>query len=249
MELDEFHIHDFRPGPEGNGYAVPSSYFRVGVMFKKPAQATGGQDHHFTAKNPAGALVPVVGQHAVAGVFPHQQVHNVVVLQNFYVAVLLDAAGQHPLDLGPGGVTAGVQDSPPAVSPLPGQAQALAVAVKDGPQADELPDPVGTFTHQGRHSLRIAQAGPGYKGILPVQQGRVRIPQGGGDAPLGLAGAGVHHGLLGQDSHRTAGPGRGQGSIQPGDAASQDYILIVFLGQFPGVEIQHVVIRQSKSPS
>jgi hypothetical protein len=249
VELDELHIHNFRPGPEGNGYAVPRGYLRVGVMLKEPAQAPGGQDHHLTAKDPEGAPVPVVGQHSVAGVFPHQQVHNVVVFQHFDVIVLLDAPGQHPLDLRPGGVTAGMQDSPPAVGSLPGQAQALAVAVKYGAQADQFPDPVGAFADQGCHRLRITQAGPGHQGILPVQQGRVRVPQGGGDTPLGLVGAGVHHGLLGQNCYRSPCPGRGKGSIQPGDSASQNDVLVIFLGQLPGVEIQHVVIRQRKSSS
>ena len=73
----------------------------------------------------------------------------------------LDRGDQRPLDLGAGGVAAGVRDPVAVVAALAGQRQlAVGVVVEVGAERDQLADGVGALGHQDvRPRLEVAGAG------------------------------------------------------------------------------------------
>ncbi len=84
---------------------------------------------------------------------------------------------QGPLDLGPGGRTAGVDHPGRRVAALAGQGQGPAgLAVEDRAHGDELVDPGRALVHQHPHRVGVAQTGPGGQGVGQVEVGRVLVP-------------------------------------------------------------------------
>ena len=115
---------------------------------------------------------------------------------------------QRPLDLGAGGVAAGVHDAGDRVPTLPGEREHAAVAVA-GPvehraQRDELADPVGAFGDEHPHRVRVAEPGAGGERVGEVQLGRVGRLERGGDATLRVPGGRLRELALGEHDHRPA---------------------------------------------
>ena len=117
----------------------------------------------------------------------------------------LDGGDEGPLDLGAGGVAAGVRDAVAVVAALAGQRQlAVGVVVELGAERDQLAHGVGALGHQDPDRLDVAGARAGDEGVVLVLLGGVAGPEGRRDAALGpLGGAGVED-VLGDDEQRAA---------------------------------------------
>ena len=86
----------------------------------------------------------------------------------------LDRGDQRPLDLGAGGVAAGVGDPVAVVAALAGQRQVARRGwSKLRAQRDELADGVGSLGDQDPHGLAVADAGAGDQGVVLVLLGGV----------------------------------------------------------------------------
>ena len=62
MELEKFHVHDFRACPESERYSVTCSYFGVSGEFEELPRTSGGQYQvsAFKALDPAGQCIEAV---------------------------------------------------------------------------------------------------------------------------------------------------------------------------------------------
>ena len=156
------------------------------------------------------------GDAAVGGA---EQVDGQRVLDDLDLRSPLDRGDEGPLDLGTGGVTAGVRDPVAEVAALAGQRQlAVGVVVELGAEGDQLADGVGPLGHQDAYGLDVAGSGAGHERVVLVLLGGVAGPEGGGDAALGpLRGARgedvlgddeeVERGISGVDAQRGGEPG------------------------------------------
>ena len=130
-----------------------------------------------------------------------------------------DRLGQGPLQLGPGGVAAGVDDPRARVPALPGLGQlpgARGVGVEADPELAQVGDGLAALLDQQLDGHRVAQAGPGGQGVGHVLGHRVADQvEHGRDPALGVAGGRVAKAVLGGQAHRPAGR-HGQGGRQPG---------------------------------
>ena len=89
----------------------------------------------------------------------------------------LDRGDQRALDLGAGGVAAGVRDPVAVVAALAGQRQlAVGVVVEVGAERDQLADRLGALGDQHPHGLEVAGAGAGDQGVALVLLGGVPGP-------------------------------------------------------------------------
>ena len=130
--------------------------------------------------------------------------------------------GQGPLQLGPGGVAAGVDDPRPRVPALPGPGQLpvqLALAenqVEADPAGAQVGDGLAALGGQHPDRHRVAQPGPGGQGVGHVLGHRVVDQvEHGRDPALGVAGGRVAEAVLGGQQHPQA-LRDGQGGRQPG---------------------------------
>ncbi|GAB3994698.1 hypothetical protein GCM10029992_09920 [Glycomyces albus] len=90
---------------------------------------------------------------------------------------------QGALDLGAGGVPAGVDDPPGPVTALAGELErAVGVAVEFGAEVDQVGDPVGAFGDGHLDRGRVAQAHPGDLRVHRVRGGGVERVEHGGHA-------------------------------------------------------------------
>ena len=127
-----------------------------------------------------------------AAVLGEQQVDGERVLDDLDLGRALDGGDQGPLDLGAGGVAAGVRDPVPVVAALAGQREhALGAVVEAGAERDQLVHRLRPLADQRPHGVEVAGAGPGDEGVVLVLLRGVARAERGGDAalrPLGRAG-------------------------------------------------------------
>ncbi len=107
-------------------------------------------------------------------------------------------AADGELDVGAGGVAAGVDDAGLAVGALTAQGDLAVQGVEGDAEADEVGDAVGGLLGQDAGGLDVDEAGASGDGVLEVQLGRVALADGGGDAALGVAGVALVDGALGE---------------------------------------------------
>ncbi len=131
---------------------------------------------------------------------------------------------ERPLDLGSGGVAAGVRDAVAVVAALAGQGQlAVERAVEARPHLHELAHRGRTLAHQRPHRRLVAHAGPGDDRVAEVVVGGVPGAEGGGDATLRPAGRPGGEDVLGHQQHAQRRlPADVQGGGEAGDAGPDD---------------------------
>ena len=223
MELDELHVGQDRSGAQGGRDPVAGGQGRVGGVGEQLAGAAAGQ-HDRAGPDEVGAAVGPEqrpGDPAVVGDEVDQE-------------GVLDAAdgrggphrlGQGPLQLGPGGVAAGVDDPRARVPALPGPGQlswARGVGVEADPSREQVGDGLAALLDQRPHRHRVAQPGPGGQGVGHVLGDRVVDQvEHGRDPALGVAGGRVAEAVLGGQQHRPARR-HGQGGRQPGHPGADD---------------------------
>ncbi len=252
VELDELQVGQDRPGPQGGGDAVAGGQGRVGGVGEQLAGAAAGQ-HDRARPDQAGAAVDPEqgpGDPPVGG----QEVDQEGVLDAVDGRGGPDRLGQGPLQLGPGGVAAGVDDPRARVPALPGLGQlpgARGVGVEADPELAQVGDGLAALLDQQLDRHRVAQAGPGGQGVGHVLGHRVADQvEHGRDPALGVAGGRVAEAVLGGQAHRPAGR-HGQGGRQPGHpgADHQDVDLLRLrlrgIGGQQAARDQHVVPRCS----
>ena len=92
---------------------------------------------------------------------------------------------ERPLDLGAGGVAAGVRDAVAVVAALAGQRELAGLGVvEDRAQRDQLAHGVRALGDERADGLLVADAGAGDEGVAQVLVGGVTRSERGGDAAL-----------------------------------------------------------------
>ena len=103
-----------------------------------------------------------------------QQVDGERVLDDLDLRAPLDRGDQRALDLGAGGVAAGVRDPVAVVAALAGQRQlAVGVVVEVGAERDQLAHGLRALGDQDPHGLEVAGARAGDQGVELVLVGGV----------------------------------------------------------------------------
>ena len=135
-------------------------------------------------------------------------------------------AAQGELDVGAGGVAAGVEHARPAVGALAAQRDLAVDAVERHAEADEVGDAVGRLIGQDVRRLLVDEAGAGGYRVREVKRGRVAGPHGRGDAALGVLRVRLVDGALGEDEDAAVVLGE-QGGEQAADARADDDVVVV----------------------
>ena len=228
VELHELQVAQGGPGPQGEGHAVAGRHRGVGGLREHLAETTGGE-HHGPAVDRADAVADPLADHVQghprdAPVLGEQQVDREGVLDHLDLGRSLDRGDQGPLDLGPGGVAAGVRDPVAVMAALPGQRQlTVGVVVEVGAERDQLADRLGTFLDEDAHRVEVAGARPGHEGVELVLLGGVPRAERGGDATLRpLGGAGREH-VLGDHQDLPDPIAQPECRGEPGDARADDH--------------------------
>ena len=225
VELHELDVGDGRAGAEGHGDAVAGRQGGVGRHGEALPGAAGGDDRvagSDLGRRPVGRP----RRHAYRPSRLHEEVERQPALAHF-CGCRLDRGDERPLDLGAGGVTAGVQHAGGRVAPFARQREpgrlAVAGLVEDRAHGDELTDALGAFGDEHAHRVRVAEAGAGRDGVGEVQLGRVvgTVVERGGDTTLRIARRGVGELAFREDDHRPAGASGMDGSRQAGDPTAE----------------------------
>ena len=209
VELDELQVAEGGAGAQGQRHAVAGRDRRVGGLGEHLAEATRGE-HDGPAADRADSVALALADHVqgdpgYAAVVGEQQVDGERVLDHLDLGCPLDRGDQRPLDLGAGGVAAGVRDPVAVVAALAGQRQlAVGAVVEVGAERDQLVDRLGALADQHPYGVEVAGAGAGDEGVDLVLLGGVARAERGGDAALGPLGrAGGQH-VLGDDQDLVA---------------------------------------------
>ena len=185
MELEELEIGHRCPRAQRHRNPVAGGDRRVRRHREQLAGPAGRQDHVSSTHHQRTA--GLVG-HLDADAAP--AVEDEVVRERPLVDHHRAAAyrgDQRPLDLGPGGGSARVDDARDGMTTLPGQFEFPGVVVIE-PRADgdEVVDPGGALVDQYPHRVDVAESGTGRERVREVQVEVVVIPrQRGGDPTLG----------------------------------------------------------------
>ena len=213
--------------PARSASAIPSPVDdrRVGGLREHLAEAAAGE-HDGPAAHRADAVALALAHHVQgepgdAAVVGEQQVDGEGVLDHLDLGRPRDRGDQRALDLGPGGVAAGVRDPVAVVAALAGQAElAVGVVVEVGAERDQLADRLGALGDQHPDRLRVAGAGAGDQGVALVLRRGVAGAERGGDAALRpLGGARVEH-VLGDHEDLVDLSAQPQRRGQAGDAGA-----------------------------
>ena len=181
VELDELQVAQRGAGPQRERHAVAGRHRGVGGLGEHLAEAAGGE-HDGPAVHRADAVALALADHVQgdagdAAVLGEQQVDGQRVLDHLDLGRPLDGGDQRPLDLGPGGVAAGVRDPVAVVAALAGQRQlAVGAVVEVGAERDQLVDRLGTLVDQHAHRVEVAGTGAGHEGVVLVLLGGVPGP-------------------------------------------------------------------------
>ena len=203
-----------RVAPARSASAMPSPVETAGLVvwentWPRPPEASTTA-RQWTAPTPSRTALAdhVQGHPRDAAVLGEQQVDGQRVLDHLDLGSALDGGDQRPLDLGAGGVAAGVRDPVAVVAALAGQRQlAVGAVVEVGAERDQLADGLGALLDEHPHGVEVAGAGAGDEGVELVLLGGVPRAERGGDAalrPLRRAGG---QDVLGDDQDLVA-PGR-----------------------------------------
>src|SRR3972149_10881450 len=145
-------------------------------------------------------------------------------LQDGDIAVL-GQRGEGELDVGAGGVAAGVEGAGRGVRPLAGEGDLAVLGVERHAEAHEVIDAVGGLGGEDAGGLAVYEAGAGGDRVVEVLLGGVAWPDGGGDAALGPARVAVVNGALGDDEHGAVLAGE-EGGVEAGDAGADDDVVV-----------------------
>ena len=173
--------------PARSASAMPSPVETAGVggLGEDLTEPAGGE-HDGPAVDRADAVALALPDHVQrhagdAAVVVEQQVDGQRVRDDLDLRRPLHGRDQRTLDLGSGGVTAGVRDPVAVVAALAGQRQhAVVVVVEVGAQRDQLADRLRTLLDQHADGVEVAGAGAGHQGVdLVLGRGvaRVRAPR------------------------------------------------------------------------
>ena len=216
--------------PARSAIAVPSPVATAGLVVcektwpRPPLASTTARQ--CTAPTPSFWPSPITCRvrPATAPFVVEQQVDGQRVLDHLDLGRGLDGGVEGPLDLGAGGVAAGVRDAVAVVAALAGQADlAGGVVVEVGAERDQLADGGGAVGDQDAYGLLVAGARAGHEGVALVLLGGVAGAERGGDAalrPLGRAGV---EDVLGDDEDPADLVLEPQRRGQAGDAGADDH--------------------------
>src|SRR3990172_9268082 len=160
-------------------------------------------------------------------------------LQDSDIAVLGEG-GEGELDVGAGGVAAGVEDAGRRVRPLPCEGDLAVLGVERHAEAHEVVDAVGGLGGENAGGPGIDEAGAGGYRVVVVLLGGVAWSDGRGEATLRPARVAVVNGAFGDDEHGAVLAGE-EGGVQPGDAGADDDVVVV--------PLSHLVRPTSLGPS
>ena len=165
------------PGPQRHRDAVAGRHRRVGGDREALAGAAGGERRVAGADLDAAAPSASSATHAGGTGRPRRAGRGRASARGPRRVVDAHRGDQGPLDLGAGGVAAGVDDPGDGVAALrvraSGRGLAVAGAVEHRAERDELADPVGALGHEDPHRVGVAQAGAGGERVGEVELGRV----------------------------------------------------------------------------
>jgi hypothetical protein len=232
VELHELQVAQHRPGAQRERHPVAGRDRGVGRGGEHLAQAAAGE-HDRAAPDRADAALLALPHHvqgdpgdrAVGG---QEQVEGEGVLDDGDRGVGLHGGDERALDLGAGGVAAGVRDPVAQVAALAGQRELARVGlVEHRAERDQLVHRGGALGDEHPHRRLVAQAGAGDEGVAQVLLGGVAGAEGGGDPALRPGGRAGGEQVLGdhEDADLWGGRPHPQGGGQAGDArAHHDHV-------------------------
>ncbi len=218
VELEELHVGELGACLVGQGRGAAVGGGRVGGVAEEGSATARGEDYSAAAVLPQ--LTARLGHDAHADAVLDQQLPDDVALAGLDAGVA-EGMVQAALDLGPGGVAAGVDDPGLRVRGLPTQSQPPPLAIKTDAQRHQLPNPAGPLLHQHPHRLGVAEAPADLHGVGHVLLGRVARAHRRGYPALGVDRVALPHRGLGQQQDRPRSR-RVEGGEGAGDPAADD---------------------------
>ncbi len=199
MELHELHVAHHGPSPVGHCKSIAGGHQRVGRVSEDLAGPAARQ-HHSASEADSQLAFFSKGDRAHAAPSIHEQIQNELVFVQFDPASggdhLSQSAGHHAA----GRVAPRVDDTGHRVRPFLPQDQLAVALVELGSQLLQLPYPGGTLLHQHPHGLVVAEADPGFQGVLEMQIGRIVRTHGRRDTPLREKSRGLVESRLGDEA-------------------------------------------------
>jgi hypothetical protein len=125
-----------------------------------------------------------------------------------------------------GSITAGVEDTCPAVGCLGGEGNLTVDRVEGDTQVYQVRDAVWGLGSEEAYRFFVTQSVAGGNGILEVQFRGIILPDRGGDTSLSMFRIAVINTALGNDKHGALLPGE-QGGIEPGNTAADKDIVVI----------------------
>ena len=154
---------------------------------------------------------------------PGDEIHGDLVFEDGDIGLLQDPGHQNAFHLLTGHIV-GMNDAPAGMAALPGEIEVrggVAGQIKMGPQIDQFLDAFRSRAHHQLHGILVTEAVARGQGVFDVQIEAVIRAEHGGDAALGLAGAGFHDAAFG-DHVDGAMAGHLQGVAQAGQTGADD---------------------------
>ena len=178
VELDELQVAEHCAGAVGKRHPVARRDRGVRGLREDLPETAAGEDDGSTpdrAHPVVLALAHDVQRHAGhAAVVGQQEVDGEGVLDDLDLGGPGHGRDEGTLDLGPGGVAAGMGDAVAVVSALAGQAElAVGVEVEVGAEGDQLADGLGPLGDEHAHRLEVGRARAGHEGVALVLGRRV----------------------------------------------------------------------------
>ena len=109
---------------------------------------------------------------------------------------------------------------------LPTQGYLPLTGVEGNTPLNQVSYPLGAFPGQNIYRFMVTQTGPGSQGVAHVQSWGVPGTNGGGDAPLSVAGVAVVDLSFGDNQHRSVLLGQ-QRSVETGNSAADNNVVVV----------------------
>ena len=163
MELDEFHIHQFRSRPAGQSQAAAGGPLRIGGVGEEPSHASRGQYHPIGRQTDRPPLVECHG--ALAAALPDQEIRYIAVFQGGDPFFFPGNGPESPGHFRPGTVPIGVDDPVPAVAAFPSQGQGpVRIFIEPGPVMEQVQHRIRPFRHHDPGHGFIGQAGSRHQG-------------------------------------------------------------------------------------
>ena len=226
MELEKFHVHDFRACPESERYSVTCSYFGVSGEFEELPRTSGGQYQvsAFKALDPAGQCIE--GLDSADSAFFQDDSGRKAVFEDWYLCSS-DLGAQRSFYLRPGGVSPCVQDAGHAVCGFARECDLAVKRVEGHSEFHQVGYAVWSFVGEDADGFLVAEPRTCRNRVLVMEFRGVLDADGGRDAALGMARIAVVDAALGheQDGAMLFGEKR---AVQPCDAAADYDIVVLF---------------------